>query len=208
MIGQLAVRYPDTWGMVPKSIGNKGSSGLYSTGAMCGNPLGGFLLFNMMGAPDSLANNFLRWFENTYLPTNDAYVDYRSGDWVCPGGFGSAAPFNNAPKVKPLTTTCHGAHTRWKVASQSWMAAKGATAANHDRCRKSTYAAVYKIATLINDWKAGAVIDQTLDPSVGSTGCKTPGCHDVYPSGGGAGGKMKCEPCHSSMAAATSNHGG
>jgi hypothetical protein len=74
----MAENYPTSdWAKVPKGFGNKGSSGLYSTGAMCGNPLGAFLVFNMFGVPDVMADNFLRWFEDTPLPTNEAFVDYQ-----------------------------------------------------------------------------------------------------------------------------------
>lgn len=212
MIGQLAERDTgvagnpyDGWSKVPMNIGSMGSSGVFKTGAVCGNPLGSWILINMIAgvsAGENLANHMLRWFESTYLPTNQAYVDYASGTWTpSRGSFSSSnSPLNNAPKVKPGSFTCHGAHTRWKIAAKSWILAKGTDRANHDRCRKSTYATVYKLATLINEWKAGASIDGSVDPTAGGTsaGCRQSACHGSsgYPVGGGASGKIKCTPCH------------
>jgi hypothetical protein len=206
VIGQMAENYPTSdWAKIPKGFGNKGSSGLYASGAMCGNPLGAFLVFNMFGVPDVLADAFLRWFEDNPLPTNEAFVDYRSGEWVA--NFGSDFPLNNAPKVRSGTMSCHGAHTKWKSVSGSWISYHGVNRANHDRCRKSTYASLIKMVQLINDWKAGALPSVTLDPSV--AGCKTSGCHSSngYPVGG-VGGKMKCQPCHQTTAGITPGHGG
>jgi hypothetical protein len=166
----------------------------------------------MLGLPDVYAHNFARWFENTYLPTNQAYVDYRSGTWPEPtGGWGSKAPLNNAPKVRPQTMTCHGAHARWKVASGAWIQLHGADKANHDRCRKSTYASVYYMCELINKAKAGESVTVSWDPSVAS--CKTANCHGTdstkltgYPVSG-VGGTMKCQPCHMTTAGITDGHG-
>lgn len=210
MIGQLAVKYPGSgFDLIPKGLFNFGGGGVNGSGAICGNFNGGAAVLKILGAPSNVMNNFQRWFENTYLPTNAAYVDYASGTWTPGGstggvwgGTGMPIPLNNAPRVKPLTLTCHGAHTRWKMAANAWIASKG-SGANSDRCSKTSYDAAYKLATLINDWKAGVPISGALDPSVGATGCKTPGCHaptasdpiSGYPRTG-ASGQMKCEPCH------------
>lgn len=200
MIGQLAEKYPATWGLIPKGLFLFGSGGVNSSGAICGNVNGGIAVLTQMGAPTNVKDHFLRWFENTPIPTNAAYVDYRSGAWVPAvgwGGTGMPIPLNNAPKVKTGTLTCHGAHTKWKVVASSWLAAKG-SAANSDRCGKTTYDSAYKLATLINEWQAGATIDGSLDPQVGSTaaGCKQAGCHAAENPPTGVGGKMRCTPCH------------
>ena len=188
-------------------IMNCGSSGVNGTGLACGNPLSSLILLQMMGAPQNVRDHIVRWFENTYLPTNQAYEDFRSGTWTAAGaGFsGSNSPLNNAPKVKPETMTCHGAHTRWKAAAGSWIAVHGADRANHDRCRKSTYATVHHLVEIINTWKAGGAVSGALDPGIAT--CRTPACHGgTYPTGG-ASGKMKCAPCHSSLAAVVPGHG-
>ena len=212
MIGQLAANFPTSvFNDMPKGAWTYGGGGMNSSGVVCGNFNAGAALLAQLGAPTNVKNEWQRWFENTYLPTNAAYVDYRSGSWTpggsATGGWGSAgtqllAPLNNCPKVKPLSLGCHSAHTRWKAASSSWIASKGA-AANSDRCSKTSYDAAYAICNLINAWKSGATISGTLDPSTSATGCKTPGCHAptaTDPISGtprtGASGQMKCEPCH------------
>jgi hypothetical protein len=211
VIGQLAANYPSTdWNDMPVGLMNVGSGGINGHGVVCGNVLGAQWVLKLLNAPANVTQHQLRWFENTYLPTNAAAVDYRSGTWSAPSGFtwgelplGGASipstlypiPANNAPKVKPGNVGCHAAHTKWKVAAQSWLAAKGSNY-NRDRCGKTSYDAAYKLCTLINAWKAGQTIDGTLDPSV--TGCKVSGCHggtNPYPVTG-VSGNMKCEPCH------------
>jgi hypothetical protein len=121
-------------------------------------------------------------------------------------------PLNNAPSVKPQTTTCHGAHTKWKVVASSWLKAKGA-GANQDRCGKTTYDSVYKLCTMINTVKGGGSLATAPDQVV--NGCKTAGCHNVvagdpvsgYPATG-ASGVITCQPCHSTVAGITPGHGG
>jgi hypothetical protein len=208
VIGQLAAKYPGTvWDTIPAGLFNYGGGGIYSGGAVCGGYNGAMAVLRQMGAPAAVAQNYHRWFENTYLPTNAAYVDMASGSWTPAAGW-SAYPattavtrlLNNAPKVKPMTTTCHGSHTRWKTAANTWLQAKGVTA-NNDRCGKLTYDCAFKLATLINQWKAGATIDGTLDPTTGATaaGCKQSNCHASTAGGypeSGVGGFMKCTPCH------------
>lgn len=209
MVSQLAARFPDTWGTLPKALWAFGSGGINSWGIVCGNVNGGVAILTQLSAPANVKNNFMRWFENTPLPTNMAYEDYRTGTWAPPGGFGAGAtwvPLNNAPRVKPESLSCHAAHTRWKVAASSWLVLQGSTA-NRDRCSKTTYDSVYKLATLINEWKSGAAIDGSVDPIVAT--CKTSGCHsgaECYPETG-VGGNMKCEPCHRTNAAIVPNHG-
>lgn len=202
VIEQLGEKFPGSFDQIPKGMWSYGGGGIWSGGAVCGFYNGPMSVLKLINAPAAVAQHYHRWFENTALPTNALYVDYRSGAWTPAtstwGGTGLPIPLNNAPKVKPATTTCHGSHTRWKTAAQSWLQAKG-SGANTDRCGKGTADAAYKLATLINDWKAGVVIDGALDPTTGSgpTGCKQSGCHASggYPETG-VGGFMRCEPCH------------
>jgi hypothetical protein len=221
VIAQLAEIYPDTWGSVPSGLMAYASGGINSIGAICGNFNAAEWLLTLVQASGTAKDNFLRFFENTYLPTNDCYLDYRSGDpatawspvagivWGVPLNVALPAagqlpiPMNNAPKVKTTTTTCHGAHTKWKVGATAWLNKYGANM-NRDRCGKTTYDSAKYVAKLINDWATGAAITATLDPSV--AGCKTAGCHDVNPPTG-VGGKMMCAPCHDGAEAVTPGHG-
>jgi hypothetical protein len=220
VIGQLAANYPSSdWAKVPKGSFLFGSGGIGGTGAQCGNYLGAGAIFAQTGLGNAATLHFLRWFENTAIPTNAAYIDYRSGTWTPTataagktptwGGTGMPIPLNNAPKVKPQTTTCHGAHTKWKVAATAWLAAQG-SGANQDRCGKTTYDSVYKIATMINTLKSGGTLTTAADPVV--AGCKTPACHGStsttsgYPPTG-VSGVITCQPCHSTLAAVLPGHG-
>jgi hypothetical protein len=220
VVSQLAENYPSSdWAKVPKSLAQFGSGGINGTGAQCGNYMSAGLLFYHFGMGNPWTAAFLRWFETTPIPSNAAYIDYRSGTWnpvaTNPsrtdgwGGTGMQIPLNNAPKVKSMTTTCHGAHTKWKVAASSWLKAQG-SGANQDRCGKSTYDINYKIAQMINDFKAGAAAPSSADPVV--AGCKTSNCHGSttldagYPPTG-VSGIITCQPCHSTLAAITPGHG-
>lgn len=199
MVGQFAARYPDTWGLIPKGLFLYGSGGVAAWSSICGGPNGGAALLTQMGAPTSFKNEYLAWYEKNLFPTNAAYLDYRSGTWVPGGttggvwgGAGLPIPLNNAPKARPNSLLCHSSHTLWTDVAESWIAVYGA-AAGSDRCSKLVYDCVYKLATLINTWKAGGTVAGTLDPSVAA--CKTSGCHGTpgYPEARGNG---KCTPCH------------
>ena len=201
VIEQLGEKMPGTWDQLPKALFIYGSGGIHSGGAVCGFYNGPMNVLKLLGAPTNVVQHFHRWFENTYIPSNALYVDYATGTWTPSAGWGGSGvpiPLNNAPKVKPQTTTCHGSHTRWKAAAMSWLAANG-SGANTDRCGKGTADGAYKLATLINAWVAGDVIDGTLDVTTGATaaGCKQSGCHASggYPETG-VGGFMQCKPCH------------
>lgn len=216
MIGQLAQNFPTSdWAKIAKGSFLFGSGGIASTGAQCGNFMAAGALLKQMGAENSMVLHFLRWFESTPLPTNMAYIDYRSNTWTPTataggktsvwGGSGMPIPLNNAPKVASETTTCHGAHTKWKVAASSWLKAMG-VGANTDRCGKTTYDTAYKLATMINDWKAGTAPQPPADPT---TGCfQSDACHNAYPETGVGTNKIYCTPCHDGAEAITPNHGG
>ncbi len=200
---EFAVLGTENWAQLPKGLFNYGGGGIFSGGAVCGFYNGPMNVLKLCGASSTVAYNYHRWFENTYIPSNALYVDYRTGTWTPAAGWGGSGvpvPLNNAPKVKPMTTTCHGSHTRWKAAANSWLQAKG-SGANTDRCGKGTADGAYKLATLINEWMSGATIDGSLDPTTGSTaaGCKQSNCH-ASTAGGypetGVGGIMRCTPCH------------
>lgn len=202
IVEALAVAYPETWGTMPKNTFVFGSGGINGSGATCGNVNGGAALLKQAGAPATMINEFLAWFERTPLPSNAAYVDYRTGTWTpggsATGGWGSGgtqllAPLNNAPKVKPESTSCHVALTRWNDAARSWTTVKG-SGAKTDRCSKATYDSVYKLATMINDWKLnGVTFSGAADPVVAT--CTTSACHGTAGQPP-ANGTMKCTPCH------------
>jgi hypothetical protein len=224
VIGQLAENYPDSgWAKIATGSFAFGSGGIGGTGAQCGNYIGAGAVLNQMGLGGATAH-FLRWFENTAIPTNAAFIDYRSGDWTPTatnpaktatwgGGTGMPIPLNNAPKVKPQTTTCHGAHTKWKVVASSWLKAKGA-GANQDRCGKTTYDSVYKLCTMINEMKAAGTTTLAAPPDAVVNGCRTAGCHAIVPGdpvsgypATGVSGVITCQPCHSTVAGITPGHG-
>jgi hypothetical protein len=156
------------------------------------------------------------------MPSDAAYDDYASGTWTpggtATGGWGSASnqlpiPRADTPQAIPKTLLCHASHGRWLEAAGgaegAWVAsfpgadqAAKVGAAGGDRCSKLVYDCVFKLATLINDWKAGTLPSGALDPSVAT--CLTAGCHgsqydplDPENCAPEVAGKMKCnESCH------------
>ena len=196
MIGQLATSFPDTWGLIPKGLYLFGSGGIGGYGSTCGAVMGSIAVMTQVGAPAAFKNEMQAWYERTLIPSNAAYLDYRSGTWTPVGGVwggtGVPIPLNNAPKARPNSVLCHASHTNWRAVSASWLAANGA-GANQDRCSKLVYDCVFKLASLLNTWKAGGSVSGAVDASVGA--CKASGCHGSpgYPE---ASGSMKCTPCH------------
>ncbi len=200
MIGQLAAIYPDSWGLIPKGMFLFGSGGVAGVGSICGGAMGGIAVMTQMGAPASFKNEYLAWYEKTLIPSNAAYLDYRSGTWVPGGttggvwgGAGLPIPLNNAPKARPNSNLCHASHTNWRSVSATWLAVNG-SGANQDRCSKLVYDCVFKLATLINTWKAGGTVSGAFDPVVAA--CKASNCHGATNGHPEASGSMKCTPCH------------
>ena len=218
MIAQLGEKYPETWGIIPRGLFVFAQGGINSTGACCGIFVAHMAVLRQMGAPTAVIQRYLRYFENASFPTNAAYIDYRSGNWIpggnATGGWGTASnqllpPLNNAPRIKTNGVTCHGALTRWKIAASSWLAVQGSGAVQ-DRCTKATYDATFWLCNLINDWKAGVTITDPGDAVV--AGCKTPACHGSTSATSGTPptgvqGNITCVPCHSSTAGVTPGHG-
>jgi hypothetical protein len=183
---------------MPKGAFNFGGGGVNSWGSICGGPNGGSAVLAQLGAPTSLKDEFLRWYETTSIPSNACYEDYaaNSGTWVPPGGWvGAVIPLNNSPKSTALSILCHASSTKWRIAAKG-TAFQGQ---DSDRCGKLVYDCVFKLATMINEWKAGTFV-QTYFPDASTTAssCMNASCHN---SASGAGaytrGKTQCtESCH------------
>jgi hypothetical protein len=216
VVGELGNRFPTTWGTVLKGSFNYGGGGVNAWGSICGGPNGITAMLTQMGATTAVKDNFLRWYENTAIPSNAAYEDFATGTWTpggsATGGWGDTftagatqlqTPLNNVPNSKAQSILCHTSLQMWRVASDQWMLAQypGKDTQN-DRCAKLVYDCVYYAATLINQWKAGATIDGSISPAASATGCKTALCHgqttSSYESCDGVTvqGKMNCSPCH------------
>ena len=211
IIGVLAARYPDTWGHMPKGVFNYGGGGINSWRSICGCTNGGSNVLKMVTNDGKAIDEYLAWYEKTLLPTNATYLDYRTTTWVAGGsaagvwgGTGLPIPYNNAPKSKAQSVLCHSSLTNWRVVAGPWEQSK--PAAQSDRCGKLCYDTVFKLATMINSWMAGATFAGALDSSIASCGETTGiGCHgsSANATTGGlntghpmAQGKMKCTPCH------------
>ena len=190
---------------IPLGTFNYGSGGINGFGSVCGAPNGGSAILKQLGAPAAVTNNFLVWYEKTALPSNAAYLDYKSTTWTPGGkslgvwgGTGCPIPLNNIPKSKAGSVLCHVSLTKWRAAADSYMQVYGDQ--NSDRCGKICYDTAFYLATLINSWKAGAVIDGALSWEASSAGCRNASCHggpvvdDACPTT--AQGTMKCTPCH------------
>ena len=213
IVGVLATRFPTTWGQVPMGMFNYGGGGVNSYGTLCGTPNGGSALLQQIGATTAMKMNFMAWYEKTALPSNAASLDYLTGTWPAPAGApggwadfktatGTQIPFpiNNLPKSISGNVLCHVSLTKWRAAGDKFMLSYGKDLQT-DRCAKLCYDSVYYLATLINTWKAGGIIDGSVSADASATGCKNPSCH------GGpvvdancpvtAQGSMKCSACHS-----------
>lgn len=205
VVSVLASRYPDTWGLIPKGLMNFGGGGVNAFGSVCGTPNGASALLAQMGAPQNVKNALMMWYEKTLLPSNAAYLDYRSGTWV-PGGTsngtwgpgGCPIPLNNIPKSRADSVICHVSLTKWRAVADSYLEVMGNQTS--DRCGKVTYDTAYFVANLINQWKAGATINGDVSIDASAAGCKNAACHGGPPesqtAGTAAQGNLKCTPCH------------
>lgn len=213
IVSVLASRFPATWGVIPMGMFNYGGGGVNAYGSLCGCPNGGSALLSQIGAPTAVKNNFMKWYETTALPSNACYVDYKSGTWT-PGGNATAGwgvtqgtpanqlatPYENSPKSISHNVLCHVSLTKWRAAADEWTLLIGADPQS-DRCGKLCYDSVFYLATLINKWKAGDVIDGSVSPAASATGCKNASCHGSLPTvpdcdAVTAQGSMDCKPCH------------
>lgn len=219
MIGQLALNFTgSTWDQVPKGSFNFGGGGVNAWGSICGGPNGGSALLAQLGAPTAVKDEFNAWYERNAFPSNDAYMDYASGTWTpggsATGGWGTASnqlaiPSNGAPKSAAKSLLCHASYTKWVKAAGgergAWIANYpaangGPTAATGDRCAKLVYDCVFKLATLINDWKATPSVlpSGAIDVSATTAGCMNASCHgNNRTSALETRGKMQCtDSCH------------
>lgn len=210
IVGQLATNYPATWGMVPKGLFNYGGGGVNGWGIICGIPNAGVAVLTQLGAPTNVKDHFLRWYEHAALPSNDCYVDYKSGLWTPGGtsggvwgGAGLTIPTDNAPRSKAESVTCHASLTKWRTAADKYTLASGVDGQS-DRCGKLCYDCGKYLAQLINDWKAGVAINGAVSPAASAAGCKNTSCHGSSPvdplcDAVTAQGKMNCKPCHTEL---------
>jgi len=210
VVQQLATNYPDSWGRVPKGLFNYGGGGVNGWGNICGCPNAGSAILAQIGAPANVKNNFMRWYEKTALPSNAARLDYDSSTWTPGGksagvwgGSGCPIPFNSLPRSRAESTLCHTSLTKWRAAADKFTLAVGVDHQSN-RCGALVYDAAFYIATLLNEWKAGATIDGALSPAASATGCKNALCHGSSPTvpeceAVTAQGIMNCKPCHTGL---------
>lgn len=210
VVSQLAANFPATWGLIPKGMFNYGGGGVNGYGSICGIPNAGSAVLAQLGAPTNVKNHFLRWYETTALPSNAAREDYESGTWTPGGtsggvwgGSGLAIPADTLPVSKSESVLCHVSLTKWRAAADKFtLAAQFDHQSN--RCGALVYDLGVYLAELLNDWKAGVVIDGTLSPAASATGCKNPSCHGSSPvdplcDAVTAQGSMNCKPCHTGL---------
>lgn len=195
---------------MPKGLFNFGGGGVNAFGSLCGVPLGAAALLAQLGAPQNVKNRLMHWYETTAMPSNACYEDYASGLWT-PGGTsggvwggatGLTIPTNNVPMSRSDSVLCHVSLTKWRAAAEGYMA-KTRVDGTSDRCGKLCYDMGVFLVGLLNDWKAGVVIDGTVAPSATVAGCKNPSCHggpvvdENCPTT--AQGIMDCKPCHTGL---------
>jgi hypothetical protein len=199
VIGQLAANFPaSVYNQIPKGTFNYGAGGVNAWRSICGGPNGGSALLAQLGAPTAVKDEFNAWYERNMFPSNAAYDDYASGTWTLT----VTAPLSGAPQAKPGGLLCHQSHGKWLKAAGgedgAWVKKfASTTAAGGDRCSKLVYDCVYKLCTLINDWKAGTLPTGALDPSATTAGCMVAGCHVAPDAAVEVAGKMKCtDSCH------------
>jgi hypothetical protein len=212
VIGQLAENYPNSlYNQILKGLFNFGGAGINGWRSTCGVPLGASAVLRQIGAPQNVQDEACAWYEKTSLPTSGCRDSYNKGDWTTPG-WTFVVPRDKTPQAVPKTLLCHASLGRWTEAAGGpdgpWVKSfgtgtDGIAKAASDRCGKLCYDMAFKIATMINDWKAGTLPagTGTLDPAV--TTCITSGCHggnyDVMVENFAphVNGKMKCdESCH------------
>ncbi|MHB8051665.1 MAG: hypothetical protein ACYDHQ_10705 [Coriobacteriia bacterium] len=212
MLGQIAENYPDTlFNQIPKGTFNFGGAGINAWRSTCGVPIGVGAVLAQLGAPQNVKDEIFRFYESTPLPTEACRESYEKGDWETPG-WTFVVPKKDIPQAVPKGILCHASLGRWVEAAGgpdgAWVMQFGTgtdavTKAASDRCGKLVYDNVYRLATLINDWKAGTLPagTGTLDPAVAT--CLTSGCHGgnydvmVENCAPHVNGKMKCdESCH------------
>lgn len=211
VVQQLATNYPASWGLVPKGLFNYGGGGVSGYGCICGCPNAGSAILAQIGAPTAVKMNLMRWYEGTSLPTNSARDDYSSGTWT-PGGTSGGAwgaspalaiPADDLPKSQSESILCHVSLTKWRTVADKFTLGTGIDHQSN-RCGALCYDAAYFICELLNDWKAGAVIDGSVSPAASATGCKNASCHGSSPTDPlcdavTANGSMNCKPCHSDL---------
>jgi hypothetical protein len=190
LIEALGVKYPDSWGTLPKNMFRFGGGGIGSWGTICGTVNGSCALIGMTVADGTHRNNLIdaimQYYANTALPTNAAWKSHM-GSLGLPDTWNSPTlPLKNVPSSIAHSPLCHSSLVQWTMTTG---AANGGPL-QRDRCGKASFDLVLKTTELLNTYfqmASPSAAPVALDPSVAA--CRS--CHLTY-----TGAKMACSSCH------------
>jgi hypothetical protein len=190
MVEALGVKYPDSWGTLPKNIFRYGGGGVGGWGTVCGTVNGASAVIGMVVGDGTHRNNLIdaimQYYANTALPTNAAWKSHLGQLGLASTWDSATLPLKNVPSSTAHSPLCHSSLVQWTMTT----GAKNGGPLQRDRCGKACFDIVRKTTELLNTYfqmatpSAGAV---ALDPSVEA--CRT--CHVTY-----TGAKMACDSCH------------
>jgi hypothetical protein len=184
----LAVKYPETWGTLPKGMMGFGSGGVSGWGTVCGTVNAASAIIGMVvpvaAHKSNLTSAIMQYYANTALPTNAAWKSHLGTLGLESTWNPTNIPLNNAPSSTAHSPLCHSSLVQWTMTTG---AANGGPL-QKDRCGKAVFDITRKTAELLNTYFLTASAPVVpLDPSVAACGA----CHVTY-----TGAKMACGSCH------------
>lgn len=199
LLNHLAATAGAPFDQLPPDFGKFGGGGIAGYGSICGAPLGGMLIINMVVADATARNNMmtdlLRWYERAKFPTFTPVTINAAEKTTLDFSAANIA----ALQTTPGTHLCH-------ASVSGWCAAIGVAANSGDklaRCSRLTADVASKVADMINTYLASPTTPKTYNAagrdsvSAGCVGCHAP--TPVVTTRPVASG-MSCAPCHATQA--------